>query len=56
MDASSRKIPDCMNCWKHETCQRAEAGRFCPAWQDHEPKPKGPDPNDLWRRGEDAPV
>lgn len=52
---SSRTGPDCLNCWKYEDCGKAQPGTFCPQWQSKPPQPKGKDPNEAWRKGEDAP-
>ena len=46
--------PDCMSCWRREECQHAQAGDFCTLWRSAEPEPREPDPNEQWRRGEEA--
>lgn len=48
-----KNVPDCMTCWKRETCEAAQEGHFCAAWQGMEPKERHPTPNELWERGED---
>ena len=53
MNNSKPVEPGCETCWKAETCSRARPGRFCTEWQSEEAVPKGEDPNELWRRGED---
>lgn len=50
-----RIVPDCDTCVKKEECERALSGTFCPSWQSKEPAPKGEDPNEQWRRGEESP-
>ena len=47
-----KTVPDCMTCWKRETCERAQEGTFCAEWQSREPKEKHPTPDELWERGE----
>ena len=53
-DVMARKEPDCVTCWKKDSCERAREGAFCPQWQSAEPAPEGPDPNGQWRKGEDS--
>lgn len=50
------KTPDCETCWKKDDCVLAVFGKFCPQWQSAEPEPKKPDPNDMWRRGEETDI
>jgi len=51
---SSRNAgPDCLNCWKRETCARAKPGTFCTRWQSRSPQPKGKNPNQAWREGDE---
>lgn len=52
----SRTEPDCLTCWKRETCDRAEPGTFCTSWQSKPPQPKGKDPNQAWREGDEPPL
>lgn len=44
---------DCKTCWKRDDCPLAMFGYFCPQYQSQKPEPRGEDPNELWRRGED---
>lgn len=46
--------PDCGTCWQRDQCPNAQAGEFCPRWQSTKPAAREPDPNDLWRQGEDV--
>lgn len=46
--------PDCATCIHLEECDAAEDGHFCPSWQSRAPEPKGENPNDAWRRGDDV--
>ena len=46
--------PDCANCWKRHICPNAQEGKFCSRWQSTKPEAREPDPNDLWRQGEDV--
>lgn len=46
--------PGCETCIHKDGCERAKALAFCPMWQSKEPEPKGEDPNEAWRRGEEA--
>ncbi len=46
--------PDCANCFLRTTCPDAVPGEFCVMWVSREPKPREPDPNDQWRRGEEV--
>lgn len=45
--------PDCATCYKKDTCEKAQEGTFCPMWRSEPPAPRGEDPNDRWRRGEE---
>lgn len=47
-----KNVPDCMTCWKRETCEAAQEGTFCLDWQSREPKERHPTPNELWENGE----
>lgn len=47
-------IPDCETCWKKDSCPDAWEGHFCVEWQSHQPEERKPDPNDLWRTGEEV--
>ena len=51
---STTAIPDCGRCIYREDCSRAEDGNFCPQFASNEPRPEGPDPNELWVKGEDV--
>ena len=46
--------PDCEHCWLRRSCPDAEPGQFCTMWTSREPKPREPDPNEQWRKGEDV--
>ena len=48
--------PDCKTCRKKDECALAVFGMFCPQWQSIEPKPREPDPNEQWRRGDHADI
>lgn len=45
--------PDCSTCWKRGQCAGAQDGTFCPAWQSHEPQPRGDGWAEQWSRGDD---
>lgn len=49
----TRTEPDCGTCVRKDECERAREGCFCPMWQGREPEPKGEDPNEAWRRGDE---
>lgn len=44
--------PDCSTCVHRDGCARYAENSFCTRWADRLPEKEGPDPNDLWRRGE----
>ena len=46
--------PDCANCFLRDSCPNAVPGQFCTKWISREAPKREPDPNDLWRRGEEA--
>ena len=46
--------PDCEHCWLRRSCPDAEPGQFCTMWTSRESKPREPDPNEQWRKGEDV--
>lgn len=53
---NGKKEPDCVNCVRYETCEDAREGFFCAVFQSVEPERKAEeDPNEAWRRGDDAP-
>ena len=54
MAIDTTNAPDCDHCFLRDSCPDAEPGSFCVMWQSREPKPREPDPNDLWRQGEDV--
>lgn len=54
MAIDTTNAPDCDNCFLKDSCADAVPGQFCTAWISREPKPREPDPNDLWRQGEDV--
>lgn len=47
-------VPDCAYCFLRDRCADAQPGKFCALWQSREPEKREPNPNDLWRRGEEA--
>ena len=46
--------PDCGICIHREDCPLAMLGYFCTRFQSHEPEPKGEDPSEAWRWGEEV--
>ena len=46
--------PDCANCFLRNSCPDAVPGQFCTMWTSREAPKREPDPNDLWRQGEEA--
>lgn len=46
--------PDCSLCIYRADCERRSEGSFCTKFQGKEPEPKGTDPNELWKRGEEV--
>lgn len=55
-NTNRKKEPDCTNCIRYAMCEDAREGFFCAVWQSAEPEKKAEeDPNEAWRRGDDAP-
>ena len=48
------QAPDCCVCAERKTCELYHENSFCTRFHMNEPAPEGPDPNDLWRRGEEV--
>ncbi len=46
--------PDCCICIHRNDCAKYAENSFCTGWQGREPEKDGPDPNDLWRKGEEV--
>ena len=46
--------PDCTICAGRKTCALARENSFCTRFRSSEPEPVGPDPNELWKRGEEV--
>lgn len=56
METENRKPIECIGCetcWKRKECARYAEGSFCGEWASKEPAPKGEDPNEKWRRGDE---
>lgn len=47
-----KPVPDCGTCWRRDTCEKAEDGKFCAAWQSKQPQERHPTPDELWDAGE----
>lgn len=45
--------PDCMTCWKKDSCPRAQAGTFCTGWATKPPQEA--EHPDAWERGDEYP-
>ena len=54
MAIDTTNAPDCDHCFLRDSCPDAEPGTFCVMWRSREPEKREPDPNDLWRQGEDV--
>ena len=54
MANETTNAPDCDHCFLRESCPDVEPGTYCVMWRSREPKTREPDPNDLWRQGEDV--
>ena len=54
--SNQKKQPDldCCVCIHRKECDRAQEGSFCTRFSSRDFDPRGEDPNDLWKRGEDA--
>ena len=52
--AEDAREPGCDTCFIRDVCPDAAEGRFCAWWHTREPAREGEDPNELWRRGEEA--
>lgn len=50
----TEQAPDCSTCIKRKECERYRENSFCTQWAAKEPEPAGPDPNELWKRGEEV--
>ena len=50
---NSKNIPDCMTCWKKDSCPRAKAGTFCTGWATKPPQEA--EHPDAWERGDEYP-
>ena len=48
------QAPDCTTCIHRKGCERYAENSFCGRWQSKEPEKREPDPNDLWKRGEEV--
>ena len=46
--------PDCSICIHRTGCEQYEEDSLCGRFQRRKPEPAGPDPNDLWERGEEV--
>ncbi len=51
---SEQKDPDCSTCADRKDCARAQEGSFCTRWRREKAQMEGPDPNELWKQGEDV--
>ena len=54
MAIDTTNAPDCEHCFLRDNCSDAEPGSFCVMWRSQKPKPREPDPNEAWRKGEDV--
>ena len=45
---------DCTTCLERKTCDRAQENSYCGRWHSREADPQGPDPNELWKKGEEV--
>ena len=52
--AQEAQKPDCCTCIHRRECERYRENSYCTKWQSREPNPEGPDPNELWKRGEEV--
>ena len=46
--------PDCTTCIHREGCPNYAENKFCGKYASKNPEIRLPDPNDLWRRGEEV--
>lgn len=46
--------PDCTTCAERKTCKRFQENSFCTRWHSEKTEKQGIDPNEAWRRGEEA--
>ena len=46
--------PDCTTCILRDGCERYAENSFCTKWLSRNPEIRTPDPNDLWKRGEEV--
>lgn len=46
--------PDCTTCIHARGCERYAENSFCTRWQGRAPEKREPDPNELWKQGEEV--
>jgi hypothetical protein len=46
--------PACETCIHRKVCEHRAENSFCTRWQSKEPQPVPPDPNELWKQGEEV--
>ena len=54
IQAEKDQGPDCSICINRNGCERYEEGSFCGQFRRTKPEPAGPDPNALWKAGEEV--